>query len=541
LKKFKGLMLLLVLVMAFGALAVAQEYKEFTLFSSDPLPDYPGSTILGDIIDKETGVKLKREFLVGDLETRLGLMIASGDYPDMMYAAHYTQRLIDAGAYIPLEDLIEEHAPNIKKYYAKYLDMITAPDGHIYFLPQQAIPYGPGERRYPELGFYINKRVLKDAGWPKIKTFDEMFALIEDYMRKNPTYKGQSTIGWLTTFDSTYSYSTTNVPAHLAGYPNEGGFVAPREAGGFRVRPYHTGQIEKYYYQKLNEMYHKGVVDPEMFVINYDQYIERLSSGRVLATFAQHWVLQQAQDILNRDDPDSILVPFPIVFDETVEEYMRDTPYIQQTQGMGITTACKDPVSVIKYWDYLVANQMLIQWGVEGEHYEVDADGMYYRTEEQLAMFRDPNWVRDVFGRQYYLNLYPSLTGVAEDGNSYVPDNQPSMIYQAATAAEREVMDAYGVKSFTEFYNPPKPWEEVPYYPIWTITIPTGSPAHIEGTRHSDMLREYVPRLVMSDPSEFEMIWNEYVNRTRPLLQLRMEYIQEQLEWRVENWGPKDF
>ena len=44
----------------------------------------------------------------------------------------------------------------------------------------------------------------------------------------------------------------------------------------------------------------------------------------------------------------------------------------------------------------------------------------------------------------------------------------------------------------------------------------------------------------MSNPSEFEMIWNEYVNRTRPLLQLRMEYIQEQLDWRVENWGPKN-
>jgi len=539
LKRFKGLMLLLVLVMAIGSLVVAQEYKEFTLFSSDPLPDYPGSTILGDIIDKETGVKLKREFLVGDLETRLGLMIASGDYPDMMYAAHYTQRLVDAGAYIPLEDLIEEHAPNIKKYYAKFFDQITAPDGHIYFLPQQAIPFGANDRRYPALGFYINKRVLKDAGWPKVKTFDQMFELIENYMAKNPTYKGQPTIGWLTTFDSTYNYSTTNVPQHLMGYPNEGGFVAPKEGNKFVVRPYHTGLVEKYYYQKLNEMYNKGVVDPEMFVINYDQYIERLASGRVLGTFAQHWVLQQAQDILNRDDPDSILIPFPIVFDEMVEEYMRDTPYIQQTQGMGITVACKDPVGVIKYWDYLVANQMLIQWGIEGEHYEVDENGMYYRTEEQLALFRDPNWVRDVFGRQYYLNLFPSLIGVAEDGNSYVPDNQPSMIYAAATPSEKEVMDAYGIKSFTDFYNPPKPHDKVPYYPIWTISVPTGSPAHIEGTRHGDLMKEYVPRLVMSSPAEFEIIWEDYVNRTRPLLKLRLEYLQEQVNWRVENWGPK--
>lgn len=416
--------------------------------------------------------------------------------------------------------------------------MITAPDGHIYFLPQQVFT-DPGESRYPELGFYINKRVLEDAGWPKVKTFDQLVELIENYMKKNPTYKGQPTIGWLTSFDSNYTYCTTNVPAHLMGYPNEGGFVAPKEGNRFVVRPYHTGVVEKYYYKKLNEMYYKGVVDPEMFLLNYDQYIERLASGRVLGTFAQHWVIQQAQDILNRDDPDSIMVPFPIVFDEMVEEYMRDTPYIQQTQGFAITTACEDPVSVIKYWDYLIANQKLLQWGIEGEHYEVDENGMYYRTEEQLALFRDPNWVRDVFGRHYFLDLYPRLIGVAEDGNSYVPDNQPSMIYAAATPAEKEVMDAYGVKSFTEFYNSPKPWENVPYYPIWTITIPTGSPAHVEGTRHSDLMKEYVPRLVMSNPEEFETIWKEYVNRTRPFMQLRLEYIQEQVDWRVENWGPK--
>ncbi|NLJ83679.1 MAG: sugar ABC transporter substrate-binding protein, partial [Halanaerobiaceae bacterium] len=67
---------------------------------------------------------------------------------------------------------------------------------------------------------------------------------------------------------------------------------------------------------------------------------------------------------------------------------------------------------------------------------------------------------------------------------------------------------------------------------------PTGSPAHVEGTRHSDLLNEYVPRLVMSSPDEFEAIWKEYVQRTRPYMQLRLEYIQEQLEWRVKNWTP---
>ncbi|HLV09217.1 MAG TPA: extracellular solute-binding protein, partial [Halanaerobiales bacterium] len=428
-KRVSTFLLLLVLLLSLSSIVAAQDLQEISVFIGDALQDYPGSTILGDIVREETGVKLNREYLVGDLETKIGLMIASGDYPDMIYAAHYTQRLVDANAFIPLEDLIEEHAPNIKKYYAGHMESITAPDGHVYFLPQQAIPFGAGERRYPALGFYINKRVLKDAGWPSVKTYDQYFELIENYVAENPTYNGQRTIGYLTSFDSSYNYCTTNIPQHLMGYPNEGGFVAPKEGSEFKVRPYNTGLVEKYYYQKLNEMYDKGIVDEEMFVINYDQYIERLASGRVLGTFAQHWVIERAQNILVQDDPDSILIPFPIVFDETVEEFMRDTPYIQYTQGMGITTNCDDPVAAIKYLDYLIAEQTMIQWGIQGEHYEVDEDGLYYRTPTQQEIFRDPNWARDVFGRHYFYNYFPSFYGVDENGNSYLPDRQPSMIY----------------------------------------------------------------------------------------------------------------
>ena len=87
----------LLLILLLSGTVFAQEFKEFTVFTGEPLPDYPGSTIVGDIIERETGVKLIREALVGDLETKVGLMIASGDYPDLVVAAHFTSLLKDAG------------------------------------------------------------------------------------------------------------------------------------------------------------------------------------------------------------------------------------------------------------------------------------------------------------------------------------------------------------------------------------------------------------------------------------------------------------
>ena len=230
--KKRGLLFLpLLLILVLAGTAFAKEYKEFTVFTGEPLPDYPGSTIVGDIIEEETGVKLIREALVGDLETKVGLMIASGDYPDLVVAAHFTSLLKDAGALLPLNDLIEEHAPNLKRLYANHWDMLTQEDGNVYWLPIQAIPYGPDTSRYPSLAFFMNKRVLKEAGWPVIKTLDEYFGLIEDYMAKHPTIDGEPTIGYITLFDGWRSFATTNVPQHLMGYPNEGEFVPVMQQG----------------------------------------------------------------------------------------------------------------------------------------------------------------------------------------------------------------------------------------------------------------------------------------------------------------------
>ena len=84
--------------------------KEYTIFLGRPMEDYPvEGTILGDWIEKKTKVKIKWEFPVGELETKAGLMVASGDYPDIMDFRNSNQFLYDAGAFIPLDDLIEKY------------------------------------------------------------------------------------------------------------------------------------------------------------------------------------------------------------------------------------------------------------------------------------------------------------------------------------------------------------------------------------------------------------------------------------------------
>ncbi|MCT1904285.1 extracellular solute-binding protein [Oceanobacillus sojae] len=76
------------------------------------------------------------------LEEKRNLALASGDLPDVFYAANLpvsdVQKYGGQGTFIPLNDLIEEYAPNIKKVLDENPDIrkgITFPDGNIYSIP----------------------------------------------------------------------------------------------------------------------------------------------------------------------------------------------------------------------------------------------------------------------------------------------------------------------------------------------------------------------------------------------------------------------
>ncbi len=77
-----------------------------------------------------------------DLQTSLTATLASGDYPDVImgFDMTSTQQLIygSGGVFIPLEDLIEEHAPRARDILSTYPDtrsILTLPDGHMYEMP----------------------------------------------------------------------------------------------------------------------------------------------------------------------------------------------------------------------------------------------------------------------------------------------------------------------------------------------------------------------------------------------------------------------
>ncbi|WP_042166601.1 ABC transporter substrate-binding protein [Paenibacillus gorillae] len=464
-------------------------------------------TVLGKLLEDQTGVNFKMEYLVGDLNTKLGVMIAGGDLPDVVVPDSGIDKMLDAKAFIPLNDLLDQYAPNLKKLYGPYWDQMASEDGNIYVIPFAAsngfVPdmYQPG-------AFYIQQGVLKEFGYPKIKTLDEYFDLIKKYKEKYPQIDGGDTIGFETLTDDWRFFTLTNPAPNLNGLPNEGEVYVDMETKKAAV----TGDKDfmKRWLQKLNEANSEGLLDKESLVAKYDQYIAKLSSGRVLGFFDYGWqIVPAVQNLAQAGNDDRKFIGFPLVFEQGTKDQYLDPPTFVTNRGIGITTKAKDPARIIQYFDNMVKeeNQKLLFWGEKGKTYEADDKGRFYRTEEQIAQIQNPEFQQS-YGFSYFSYYWPMGAGLFEDGNAYFPDRQPEVVEKSYTEGDKSILEAYGLKVFTDVYSPP---DERKWYPVWSANKQQGSKEQLFEQKKMDLQRKWFPKLILAAPEKFDAMWGDYI------------------------------
>ncbi|WP_338539782.1 ABC transporter substrate-binding protein [Paenibacillus tundrae] len=491
-------------------------FKYFT-FGGGKKDILASDTTIGKKLQEQTGVDWKMEYLVGDSATKAGVMIASGDYPDIIDSSGEMAKLMDAGAFIPLDDLIEKYGPNIKRVYGPDMDKFRQEDGQIYFFPYTANIGYVSEPNF-QTGFYIQRAVLKEFNYPKIKTLDEYFDLIEQYKQKYPQIDGKETIGFATLAGEPSSFFTLQNPAmHLAGYPNDGSVMVDMESHEAKLVA--GSDYQKQWIQKLSEVNAQGMFDPESFTMNRDQYLAKLTSGRVLGYFSYSWQVGDATSNLKKaGNDDKRYVALPIVFDNNVKDQYIDPPGFVNNYGIGITVNAEDPVRIIKYFDNLLKeeNQILVQWGIQDETYSVNDEGrFYFENDEQRRYHEDPE-LSQKFGFDYFNYSWPRYgnNSLLEDGNAYGPGNQPEVATFSYTDGDKLLLEKYGVETFAELFSTP---DERPWSPAWSIALEQGSPEQIFITKADDLQKKYLPKMIMESPTSFENTWNEYMGQMNQL------------------------
>ena len=494
-------------------------------------------------IEEEFGIKFEFEFLAGDLRETLGIKIAGQDYADLMDGGN-SEDLIEAGALIDLMPYIsKEKTPNLYTHLEPYFKRLLNDKGQLFVLPNFGRNYNTeayGLNYVNGPAFFVQKKVLAWDNYPMIKTMDQYFDLIERYMAANPTdAKGNPNTGFAILCDSWRAFCLFNPVQHLMGRPNDGDVIVDIN-NGYKAEAYVIQPYAKAYYKKLNEMYHKGLISQDTFVMNYDQYIAKVSSGTVVGMFDQYWDFQTATDALNTAKMyDSTYQGLPIVYDpqyvdgKEIEEHYLNGGVINVNRGFGISVNCKYPERLVSMIETMMSDewQKLFAWGVEGQGYYVE-NGRMLRTREQYENAQNAVWRNANTAYALWQSL-PKKQGIMDDGNYWDPNRQPEIYFSLMSDYDKDFLTKYNKQIPLDFFNPPITL--APYGEAWQIDVTVDQDADDAKAAFQDIQRRDLPQLIMADPAEFDAKWDTFVKSVEDIpISDFVDFMQEQILKLVE-------
>ncbi|HZG85830.1 extracellular solute-binding protein [Paenibacillus sp.] len=240
-------------------------------------------------LESKTNVHIEWD-TVGEADyiEKRNLLLASGSLPDFFFSGRFSDselvRYAQDGTLIPLDDLIENHMPNLKAILDARPDIkaqLTAPDGHIYSLPQGE-EFGSGQE---EIGanpdfLYLNKAWLDKLGLEVPKTIDEYTEVLRAFKTRDPNGNGKADEIPLTYIDNFWTgdigvlFGAFGVPDKTYR-PNNPTYIDHLNVvdGNVQFAPQQEGYKQAVAY--LHQWFAEGLVDLEAFTHDYDTYFAR--------------------------------------------------------------------------------------------------------------------------------------------------------------------------------------------------------------------------------------------------------------------------
>lgn len=346
------------------------------------------------------------EYPITDYQETLKLKLTTGDLPDAYYQMIFTPEQIfengQNGNLIPLNDLIDQYAPNIKKLFdsdPSVKKSVTMPDGNIYSLPWVA-----EDKLDASVRTYVNEGIAKELGMAVPQTIDELTKFMQGMKEKYPeSYplvmpKGNEGIV-LDAFSGAWGLGNAGMQ----------GMTMHTDLGpDGKVRFYKSTDEYKAMLKQFADWYKQGLVHPELFTTMDVAKWQNLGSKNQVGVFS--WVSPSYvgnEDVYNNFKGVS---QFKGPNGDQVMSWVDAA--VRGTWSFMITKENKYPIETIKWVDYWYSKEAAIytQIGVEGETYAKNADGKYEFIGEAKKAYDDGKKQYKVLG--HYGGFEPGIAGM---------------------------------------------------------------------------------------------------------------------------------
>ena len=376
-------------------LPITEKKTEFTIFLNFNNMPFDNNWKVWKELENRTNIKFNSVISQSNSnETEaFNLMLSSGNLADVIgyVNAADLENLGRDGGLLPLNDLIDEYAPHIKAMLdsdPRFKAYATSMDGNIYFIPKNQALKGA---EY----WWIRTDWLDKLGLEIPTTVDELHDVLYAFRNEDPNGNGKKDeiplfdrAGWKMPEEYLYLWDTST---------------------GFYVR---DGKIEfepltenfKTGVRNIIQWYKEGLIDPEIFTRGPKGRDVLLTAN--LGGCTHDWI--SASDYngkLNNEIPGfefSVMAP-PADQNGVVKERTERFPSV----GWGISSSCKDPISVIKFMDYIFTEDgsVLMNWGLEGESWYIDENGERQFTDLVLHGSQTPTGYLRSIGAIYRVGM----------------------------------------------------------------------------------------------------------------------------------------
>ena len=312
-------------------------------------------------------------------EEKKNLALNGGTYADVLFGALLTRdqqvKYGTQGILIPLEEYVDQYCPNLSKLFNDYPEVkqsVTAPDGHIYALPQYTVapiamtPSG-----------WVNAKWLKAMGKTSAdlpKNTDELYTFLTEM--KNSDANGNN--------------KADEIPLSFGDDQNKGDSIYTNLMPSFGIpsRDFYVddnGKIQhgmqhknvKEFFQYVNKLWKEKLIDNDAFSQGQTDMTAKGANNLIGVAF--HAIPTVIWGAMTNEEA----AEYPVL--SALSSPVSSKPMIQQSNSgiqhgtFAITDKCDNVPAVMRWVDYLYSEEgsLLIHYGPEGLAYKVNADGVY--------------------------------------------------------------------------------------------------------------------------------------------------------------------
>ena len=461
------------------------------------------SAVLQKIAER-TGVTIE---LVAIDSDRLQMMMASKEYPDIIVmnrdATFYDY--LESGDLTDLAPLFQRYAPTVYEMNSHLISQFVNEDGQLLYMTENADLVREGEK-HPEDAtdpereqqerpwhsvLYVQYPLVKEVYGSSITTFDEYKAALDAFLAADDGSR------YALAFDAESAGDIMWAGLSMYGYKciYRGGLYVTKDGENYTYGLKAEDTLDWFLF--LNELYREGYIWEDAPVASYDQFIRKMNKAQVFSFIGNYYAVSQANKALLANDSPISYIPQQMKADGVEQIYQYNAAYTG-SGAMVIPKNSPNKARIARLLEWLYSDEGCIihGWGIEGEDYIINEDGLRDLNEELAAQKTSGQYdlsrgIRALYG---VINL-PTFTS---DGQPAFARYAPYLSSDAG-ADPRDVI----VKADPEF-NWHDDWKGTFWDDITELDIihESESEAAIAAARCTAVIKDLINNIIMAPTEE---------------------------------------